>query len=240
MNVYATNHVHSKVVCSALADGFKARIVPPVRLLDGPAVLFGLLRGTGDILKECQWVKRDFYYVDHGYFGPGYYEGNFRIVRNGLHASGKGEYPPDRWEKLGISMRPWERKGRHVLVCSLSPFIGEFLGIDPDKWLESVVREVSLHTDRPVVVKNKGEGNLDDALEDAWCCVVHSSTAAIHSTLKGVPAIPLGEFPNGVCWKFGDIEKPHWPDREPWAWNLAYQQYSLAEFRRGIDLSRLS
>ena len=239
MNVYATNHVHSKVICAALAQGFKAQIVPPLRLMDGPASFYGILRGTGDILKECEWVKRDFFYVDHGYFDPGHYEGYYRVVKNGLHSSGKGSYPSDRWERLQTKLRPWERKGRHILVSSLSPFIGKFLNIDPDKWLAGVVREISLHTERPIVVKNKGEGNLDDALKDAWCIVVHSSTAAVHALVNGIPAICLGDFPNGICWEFEDIEKPRWPDREQWVSNLAYQQFTLAEIRKGIDLGDL-
>jgi hypothetical protein len=218
----------------------KAKIVPPLRLLNGPAAFYGILRGTGDILKECQWVSRDFYYVDHGYFKPGHYDGHYRICKNGLHSSGTGDFPPDRWERLQIGLRPWERRGRHVLVSSLSPFVGDFLGIDTDKWLAGVVHEISLHTDRPIIVKNKGEGNLEEALKDAWCFVGHSSNAAIHAILSGIPAISLGEFPNGVCWDLKDIESPHWPDREQWAWNLAYQQYTLAELRKGINLECLN
>ena len=234
VKVYTTNHQHSRVICTAFAEGCGGQIVPAHRLLDGPAAMYGILRGTGEIIKECEFVGRDFYYIDHGYLSPGHYDGFYRVTKNGMQAEGMIEKPPDRWEALNLELRPWRRKGRHILVCPLTGAVGSFLGIDPQKWIESVTREISQHTARPIQVKQKGEGELKDSLLDCWCLVTHSSNAAVDALRDGVPVITLGDSAAwDVAWAFENIEKPIWPDREPWLFWLAYQQFSLSEMRDG-------
>jgi hypothetical protein len=242
LNVYATTHSHSKFVCAAFAAGHDARIVSTAHLMPGSAMVYGILRGCGDIIKECEWLGRDYYHVDHGYTGRGYYDGYFRISRNALQATGRWTDPPkrDRWDKLAKTFDPWRKEGETVVICPISDYLGRFLGIDPEKWTDSVVRELSHYTDRPVIVKPKGGEPLFKVLEDAWCLVTHSSNAAVDAILRGVPSITLGRsIANPVSWSFEHIEAPIWPEREEWCWNMAYQQFTLEEFRRGIDLSRL-
>lgn len=244
MNVYATNNPHSRVICHAFAEGNEGKIVPPVKLLDGPAMVYGILRGCGEIMKECWWVGRDCYYVDHGYFKRGYYDGYFRVVKNGLQSTGVFPYPyvsDERWRALDVPMRPWKRTGKHIVVCPISSYLGNFLGIDPEKWTAAVVREIALHTERPITVKPKNGEPLQAALKDAWCLVTHSSNAAVDAIVNGTPAIALGASSiTPVGWKLKDIENPSWPEREEWAWCLADNQFTLDEFRAGLDLDSLS
>lgn len=226
-----TSHVHSKVVCTAFSEGSGGKIVPPTTLLEGPAVFYGVLRGCGELIRECQWLGRDFYHIDHGYFCRGHYEGYYRITRNGFQAGG-GMGSPERFENLKIGLRPWKRSGRYVVVCPPSKFWGDFEGIDPKKWTSSVTRELSLYTDRPVVVKEKDGTPLKEVLEDAWCLVTHNSNAAVDALVAGVPVVTTGDGAvSAVAWDWGDIETPVWPDREPWAWHLADHQFTLEEMR---------
>lgn len=232
MNVYATNHVHSRVVCNAFAKGSNGKIVSPGPLLEGPAMVYGILRGCGEIVKQCEWVNRDYTYVDHGYFKRGYYDGYFRVCRNGLQAKICDDFPPDRWEDLGVGLRPWNRTGRHILVCPISNYLGRFLGIDAEKWTETVVKEISRHTDRPIVVKHKDGNPLP--LKDAWCLVTYTSNASVDAIISGVPVVVLGDHPaKELSWSWEDIESPKWPEREPWCWNLAHHQFTLKEIARG-------
>ncbi|MGI9306995.1 MAG: hypothetical protein ACR2P5_06800 [Gammaproteobacteria bacterium] len=235
---YASNHTHSRVVCQAFAKGYNGRIAPPGRLLDGPAMVHGILRGCGEIVRECEWVGRDYFYTDHGYFKRGYYDGYFRVVRNGRHASISGDYPQDRWEALKVPLRPWKRTGTHVVLCPISKYVGEFLRISHTKWTEAAVREISLHTERPIIVKQKDGTPLKEALADAWCLVTHSSNAAVDAILEGIPVVGLDHSAlRGVNWSLRDIESPWWPEREPWCWQLAYRQFTLDEIRSGgVDL----
>lgn len=236
MNVYASNHVHSRVVCEAFAKGSNGKIVPPVSLLEGPAMTYGILRGCGEIIKQCEWIGRDYTYVDHGYFKRGYYDGYFRVCKNRLQAGVERDFSPKRWEALDQKLQPWNRDGRHVLVCPISGYLGKFLGIDEKKWTETVVKELSRHTDRPIIVKHKDGTPLP--LEDAWCLVTYTSNASVDAIISGVPVIVLGDHPaRYLSWTWDQIESPVWYEREPWCWSLAYHQFTLKEIARGIDLS---
>lgn len=222
------------MLSSAFAEGCGGSIVPPGRLLEGPAVVYGILRGCGDIIRQCEWVGRDYYHIDHGYFLRGHYEGYYRVTRNALQCAGEGPAAPKRWEALRLSMRPWRRSGRHVVICPISGMVGEFLGIGAKDWTAAVIEEVSRHTDRPVIVKHKDGKPLGEALEDAWCMITHSSNAAVDAVVAGVPVVTLGNSACGpVSWGWRNIERPRWPEREPWAWNLADNQFTIAEMKSG-------
>lgn len=234
-DIYVTNHQHSRVVCSAIAQGCKGHAVPPVKLLEAPAVVYGILRGCGDIVKQCEWVGRDYFHIDHGYFKRGHYEGYYRISRNGFqYKGGIDGYSPKRWESLEIRLKSWRKSGSHVIICPISPVLADHLGINPQKWLETVVQEVSKHTERPIIVKHKDGTPLTTALQDAWCLVTHASNAGVDAIIQGIPVIALADSAlTPVSWRLADIESPHYPDREPWAWTLAHQQWTLDEMRRG-------
>ncbi len=235
---YTTDHQHSKVIMSAFAEGCKGRIVPPAQLLDGPAAMYGILRGTGEILKQCEWVQRDYYYLDHGYFKAGHYNGFYRVTKNGRQADLPDEreyrYPDDRFRKLGLPLAGWRKSGRHIVVIPLTGAVANFYGINPDQWLRTVTTELSRHTSRPIVVKPKGDGDIRDSLKDCWALVTHSSNSAVDAIADGVPSVVLGESAcEAVSWTFEDLEKPWWPERECWVNALAYHQFTLDEMRNG-------
>ena len=112
--------------------------------------------------------------------------------------------------------------------------MASFYGVDPDQWLAQVCAEIAMHTDRPIVVKPKGQGHIAESLEDCWCVVTHSSNCAVDALLMGVPVITLGESAaETMSWCFEDIEKPHWPDRTWFFEALANHQWNLDEMRSG-------
>lgn len=237
--IYQTNHPNSQVVCRAIEQGSGGRIVPPVRLMDGPAAVYGILRGCDQIIKQCEWVRRDYYHVDHGYFRRGWnsYSGYYRITRNGLQWSPDSrEYPDDRFKRFGVSLKPWRKSGRHVLVCPVSTAIAGFYGIDAHAWLQAIVQEIQDFTDRPVQIKPKdSELDLKTALNDAWCLVTFNSNAAIEALIEGIPVFVTGPAA-ARCMGSPDlslIDEPRYGDRETMFSALAYQQWTLDEIRRG-------
>lgn len=229
---------HSRVIMAAFSEGCKGQIVPPTKLFDGPAAMYGILRGTAEIIRQCEWIGRDYYYIDHGYLKPGHYEGYYRVTKNARQADIPDQreyiYPPDRLKKMGIELRPWRRVGERILVIPITGAVGQFYGINPESWLRVVTDEITSHTDRPIEVKPKGVGNIDEALKDTWCVVTHSSNTAVDSLVNGVPVITLGESAcETMSWDFKDIETPWWPERELWLQALAYHQFLLSEMRNG-------
>lgn len=236
-----TAHPISKKVCEAFAKGCDGRIVPPVILLPGVAAMYGILRGTSDMIKECEKIKRDYFYIDLGYFERsihyrGDYSGYYRVSKNLNQSAGSGNSGMERWNSLNIKMKPW-RSGEYIVICPLSKNVGTFLGISPQDWLKQTVEEIIKHTDKPITIKPKdSDQSLKMTLANAHCIVAYNSNALVDAVLEGVPVFYTGPScvaPVGLS-DLSKIDNPITPDREQWAANLAASQWTLEEMNSGL------
>ena len=83
--------------------------------------------------------------------------------------------------------------------------------------------------------------DYEKQLNDAWCVVNHSSNPATQAVLNGVPiftgpeslAAPVANL------NLKRIEDPDLPDRQQWANNIAYTEWTVEEIAEGIPLQRL-
>lgn len=242
VDVYITDHQYSKIIGGAFREGCNGRSVAPGKLFEGTPAVYGILRGCGEIIHQCDWLGRDYYHVDLGYLGRGHFDGHYRVSKNGLQADiGDEEFSPERFEKTGTKLRPWRRTGTNIVVAPLSANMGRFLGIDTYQWCQAVKAEIKRWTDRPVRMKEKHEGEISAALDDCWCLVTHASNAAVDALIEGVPVITLGPSAvENLSWDFRNIEKPAWLDREPVFYALAHHQWTLDSFRSGQTWSELT
>lgn len=204
----------------------------------GPAICWGILRDSPAIIASCQASERQWLYMDHAYAGQRGHseESSYRCVWNAFQHNTISPRPPDRWNALRTPLQPWRAPGRHILVCAPSEAYLSFHGI-PD-WIDETLATLAQHTDRPIVVRTKKDSftiPMPDALKGCHAVVTHASIAAVEAVISGVPAFvdecsaaaPVGST------RLGDIESPVRPDREPWAWSLAYGQWRAAEIRSG-------
>jgi hypothetical protein len=67
--------------------------------------------------------------------------------------------PPDRWnlikEKCQIEIKPWKSTGDYILILLQNPedtSLNNLKG-DYNKWIENVVKEISVHTDEDIVIR---------------------------------------------------------------------------------------
>lgn len=238
---YTTEHYISKIVMSAFAQGCNGQRVPPTRLLSGDAALYGILRGTGEIIKECEKVGRTYWHLDHGYFNSGHFEGYYRVTKNGQQYIKSGEYSSDRWDKQNIELQPWKKEGSHIVLCPLSRHVAHYLGIDSHKWLKETEAKLKENTDREIVIKPKDDVmSLEQVLHGAHAIVAYNSNALVDAIILGIPgfstapftALPSSTYPLGNT-SLDNIENPEYRDREQWVYNLAYQQFTLNEMRTG-------
>lgn len=84
--VYITQHVLSKYIAGAFAEGCEAETVtlpewndkPSIaessrRLIQrglnvsGPIAVYGILRGCGEVINFAKWTKQDYWHIDNGY-----------------------------------------------------------------------------------------------------------------------------------------------------------------------------
>jgi hypothetical protein len=168
------------------------------------------------IVKDWQ-EKKDFYYIDTGYFGNFTSPGNpggkklfHRIVKNDLQKHWLENHSSDRWEEIckidpRYQWKGWKKKGNKILIvvpnrksCIFYGYEeGKLRDRDPSKptWLMNTVETIKKHTDMEIVVREKGsrsarhQHSIFDALdEDIFATVAFNSIAALESVAYGIPS----------------------------------------------------
>ena len=218
---------------------------------NSPVVIRGIAKRKQ--IHTCWETKRDFYYVDTGYFGNGKRKLYHRITKNHL----QNIYPiinrpRDRLMAAGYQPHKFSR-GSNILICPPSAKVMKFYDLDLDQWMEETLLELKQHTDRNIVIRLKQSrevrmhtDTLEDALsKDVHCLITFNSIAATEALLLGKPAITLG--PNAAHFlckhSLADVEDLYVPtldEVEEWAANLAYSQFTELEMRNGYAWSILN
>ncbi len=216
-----------------------------------PVVIRGIAKRKQ--IYDCWEKKRDFYYIDTGYFGNAKKKVYHRCTKNHL----QNIYPILNRPRDRLAATGWApskfRPGRNILICPPSAKVMKFFDLDLDKWMEETVATIKANTDRPIVIRlKKGRAErvntdtLANALsQDVHCLVTFNSIAATEALLLGKPAFTMG--PNAAHWlckqDLTQIEKPLIPtldEVEEWAAHLSYAQFTEAEMRNGFAWSILN
>ena len=162
--------------------------------------------------------KKDFYYMDTGYFGnfvsPGNPSGKklfHRIVKNDLQKHWLETYPSDRWQEIcqidpKYQWKGWKEKGNKILVIVPNKKSCVFYGYgnpksrDPQlqgetSWLMNTIKIIKKHTDMEIIIREKGSRSarqhhsIFDALDEGvFATVAFNSIAALESVIYGIPA----------------------------------------------------
>lgn len=239
--VYTTEGPWSQIA-PYLAKGIGCPLVPKDMGLQPNTIgfMWGLLRGSPELIKASIQSFQPWFYLDHGYFHRGHYSGHYRVTYCDFQQRQLIERPDDRWKKLGVSLMPW-RSGRKIIVCPPSDHVARIFGLQ--KWEQTTLAALKTHTGRPIVVRRKTDPTpFRESLKDAHCLVTESSIAAVEALTLGVPVFVSpnsAAAPAGLS-DFTKIESPIYPDREPWARSLAYGQFTREEMKDGTAWRVLS
>lgn len=224
-----------------------------------PIVLRGILKHK--IMHRCWKDRRDFYYMDTGYFGntvslanPHGWKFWHRIVKNDLQHADIVPRPADRFERLGVRLQP-RRHGCHVVIAAPDEKPCRFYGIDRDAWLASTIDAIRARTDRDIIVRervaNRRQRMQQDPLsrvlqQNVHALVTFNSNSAIEAVTHGVPAFVMAPAHAATPVANRDldfIDDPYWPDTDKlhaWACHLAYGQYHVTELRNGTAYRMLN
>ena len=215
---------------------------------DYPCAVFGILRGTADIIRECQKEKQDFYYFDHAYFlGNKHSISNeigdkiYRLTKNHYHIQKietLNNEDKKRIEKyrdyLFSKLEPWKTSGKHIIIIEPSEFQIWYHNIH--NWVENTVNILKQHTDREIIVRTKqSQVSLDEHLNNAHAVVTHNSNVVFQALLKGIPCF-VDKINMGVeiCdTDFTKIETPKKLFREHWFDTILANQFTLKEIEDG-------
>lgn len=180
---------------------------------------------------------------------PGSY---FAVTLNGLHAYGTQikNMPADRWAKLKVKLRPWQKnEDGHILIAH--QHIEAFDGHDRQPWFHETIRRLKELTKRQLILRphprDRERGalppgvlvstrSLREDMETARAVVTYDSNISVDALLYGIPVFTAGKTKADplACHDIEQIENPSMPDRQQWAHDLAYGQWSVNELRAGL------
>lgn len=184
----------------------------------------------------------------------------WRVSVNAHHPTDRlmsRDYPADRWNRLGLEIKPWRKRGHQIVIAGSSEKYHSFEGLDdPTGFATGIVEKIRKRgCARPIVYRPKpswdgavkipdtiwssGRETIQDVLRNAWCLVTHGSNACFEAMLAGIPTIILG---NAVTRPISTtslalIESPKCeadPARLKLACALAYHQWTKPEFTSGL------
>lgn len=263
-----------RILADAFADGVKSHgdtcelrsLLPEPELADcDVAVMVGV---KSRALYRLHWdAGIHIVYIDKGYtrhaaHGPVKLWEYWRVSVDAHHPTDRlfdRECPPDRWEALGLAMKPWRTShpGQvEIVIAGSSRKYHEFYGMkDPTEWTRKVVRHIRQFDPVSTIVYrpkpswreavpidgtlfSDASESIDEVIGRARVLVTHGSNTTFEAMLAGVPSIILG---NGVTrdlssTDLSEIQHPRevaMSHRMQWARNLAYFQWTMPEMSDG-------
>lgn len=225
---------------------------------DAGIVLRGIMKH--EIMKRCRREGRQFRFIDSGYFGnrpgprnPHGWKWWHRIVPNDLQHAAIISRPADRWERMGLTLAPWQRGGRHILVVAPDEKACTVYDTTVDRWMTTTLAAIHANTDRPVIVRQRTadpdtrtrdpETSFAAALAaDVFAVVTFNSVAATESIMAGIPAFvtaPCNAARPVANLDLATIDQPWYPERDlvhAWVCHLAYGQFHNTELSDGTAL----
>lgn len=185
-----------------------------------------------DEIEACRKRGEPFLYIDHAYFDRGYERGNFRVIYNTIHQTDELDYPNDRRKLFGVTLKDWQQ-GEKILFIPAPP--NPLWFHDDNEWNNQAIDKLVALTDREIIVKHNKTKGLQEALNNCYAVVSHSSVAGVEAVVNGVPCACPATCP---AWPVGvpldNIEQLARPDRDKWVNTLTYSQFTLAEFKSGF------
>lgn len=170
------------------------------------------------------------------------------------HYLGRVQRPSDRFDSLGLRVKPWREQGDHIVFAGSSAKYHAFYDLpEPTKYAEKILKRLASATGRRIVYRPKPSwkdaepvsgsdysdgGSIAEAVWGAHALVTHGSNACFESVLAGVPCIVLGEAVAKPISStdLADIESPRLAsedERRQWLANLAYAQWTQGEMLSG-------
>lgn len=207
---------------------------------------------------DCIKNKRDFYYIDTGYFGNFPSVGNsggkkkyHRIVKNENQHTKILEFPDDRWiEQIKgdprLEWRGWKKHDKKILLVMPNPKACRYYDYDYDLWVKSTEEEIKKYCDLPIEIRIKGsrsyrnnEYSIYDAFDTGvYATVAFNSIAALESILYGIPAfvtVPCAASPLASN-DLSKLKNPFLPEKDliyQHCAGLAYGQFTIPEIESG-------
>lgn len=173
---------------------------------------------------------------------------NYAIAVGGHN--GSGWFPveqDDRFTPLGIDLKPWQKKGMHLLVCGQRG-VGSTTMASPQGWEDRTAVQLRGMGFKVRIRRHPGRFpapvSLTDELRGAEACVVWSSASGVRALIEGVPVVYAA--PHWICegaatrWaeRMGELKRDD-DARHAAFMRMAHAQWSVAEIEAGEPFARI-
>lgn len=189
----------------------------------------------------------------------------WRITLSGnAYVAGRG-YNSDRRHELGLELQPWQNcRGDNIVIALQRPDSNQWQGQpDMQTWCDNMIAKIRTHSQRPIEIRPhprsafqlrhrdatlvtpcRVAGTYDDVdfpavFRRSWAVVNWNSTPGILAVRTGIPAfVGASSLAAPVAnLDLARIENPEMPDREQWANDLAWTEWTVQEIAQGLPQS---
>lgn len=223
------------------------------------AVIFGVHKSKvrkswprGKVFRQQREKNLDVIVLETGYINRGdgedhHYAAGFNGL-NGRADFRNKDMGPERFEALGVQMRPYSL-GENIILCGQVPWDASVDHTDHKKWVFETAQRLKALTNRPIVFRPHPLGKLPpipgcgysekplvEDLANAFAVVTFNSNAAVESLIFGKPVFAFDE--GSMVWEIAnrhleDINAPMYAARQSWARDIAWAQWKPAEMAEG-------
>lgn len=196
----------------------------------------GILRGSGEVIKQATAAGIPWVYLDYGYCDKDWRVCINETAPTKLFKGSRFDYDPQ--------LAPWRGgQGANILIIPPSEFYSELFGLKT--FLYDVVNKVSLYTDKQIVVRPKPHKerkayDLEHQLNHAYCVITWGSELALQCAKRGIPTISLGNCPaKPISFRFEDLETTNMriePNRHGLFDSLTWTSYNESEVHLAYDI----
>jgi len=218
------------------------------RSFKNPIAVFGMLRGTAQLIEECSKLNQDFYFFDHAYlFGNNhspskiFNEKIYRLTKNYFHIRDMKKLSDDDYKRIQkykehVKLKPWKKDGKYILFIPPSSHVRKYYWYN-NNWEIQMLNTIKNYSKKPIVIRAKEDRTpLEKDLENAYCTVSYQSTVVIQSIMSGVPSFCADES-MGLPVSLTDMTKIEDPlyttEREQWIDSLLANQFTMSEIEDG-------
>lgn len=260
LNSYNSDHCR---IMRAFARGSGGKLLDASQYKPSPvAVIFGMCKSTfapshqkGRIIEQHMGkllvLERGFVRRDE------YWSAGWSGINGGADFNTAKALPSDRWDALGVELKPWRQGGEFVLVCGQVPWDVTVQHTDHLAWCQHIVLWLLLEgyqvrfRPHPYAVKrgvqygvrcplSDPRASLQDDLQGALACVTYNSNAGVEALIEGVPVLVDGPRSMAAPLASPSIRELKREERQPWASALAYSQWTEAEMQQGLPWRHLN